>query len=117
VVPFAIGMADNIEDGDAINYAAQFYAAVANGSRSTPPICPVRRLSNSLVWTVRSCRLSPGLQMSIPQRSWSSPPTQHDRQARRESGNTTAEKPRAHNVVDDDDTTSHDDTCRPPSLR
>jgi hypothetical protein len=31
VVPFAIGMADSIEDGDAINYAAQFYAAVANG--------------------------------------------------------------------------------------
>lgn len=31
VVPFAIGMADSINDGDAINYAAQFYAAVANG--------------------------------------------------------------------------------------
>lgn len=31
VVPFAIGMADEIEDGDAITYAAQFYAAVANG--------------------------------------------------------------------------------------
>lgn len=31
VVPFAIGMADSIEDGDAINYAAQFYAAIANG--------------------------------------------------------------------------------------
>lgn len=31
VVPFAIGMADEIEDGDAIVYAAQFYAAVANG--------------------------------------------------------------------------------------
>lgn len=31
VVPFAIGIADSIEDGDAINYAAQFYAAVANG--------------------------------------------------------------------------------------
>ena len=31
VVPFAIGMADAIEDGDAITYAAQFYAAVANG--------------------------------------------------------------------------------------
>ncbi|GGK40316.1 hypothetical protein [Nocardia camponoti] len=31
VVPFAIGMADAIEDADAINYAAQFYAAVANG--------------------------------------------------------------------------------------
>lgn len=31
VAPFAIGMADNIDDGDAINYAAQFYAAVANG--------------------------------------------------------------------------------------
>lgn len=31
VVPFAIGMADSIEDGDAIVYAAQFYAAVANG--------------------------------------------------------------------------------------
>lgn len=31
VVPFAIGMADEIEDGDAINYAAQFYASVANG--------------------------------------------------------------------------------------
>lgn len=30
-VPFAIGMADSIEDGDAINYAAQFYAAIANG--------------------------------------------------------------------------------------
>lgn len=31
LVPFAIGMADSIEDGDAINYAAQFYAAIANG--------------------------------------------------------------------------------------
>lgn len=31
VVPLAIGMADSIDDGDAINYAAQFYAAVANG--------------------------------------------------------------------------------------
>ena len=31
VIPFAIGMADDIEDGDAINYAAQFYASVANG--------------------------------------------------------------------------------------
>ena len=31
VAPFAIGMADNIDDGDAINYAAQFYAAIANG--------------------------------------------------------------------------------------
>jgi hypothetical protein len=31
VTPFAIGMADSIDDGDAINYAAQFYAAIANG--------------------------------------------------------------------------------------
>lgn len=31
VVPFAIGMADTIGDGDAIIYAAQFYAATANG--------------------------------------------------------------------------------------
>lgn len=31
VAPFAIGMSDSIEDGDAINYAAQFYAAIANG--------------------------------------------------------------------------------------
>jgi hypothetical protein len=31
VAPFAIGMADSIADADAINYAAQFYAAVANG--------------------------------------------------------------------------------------
>lgn len=31
VARFAIGMADEIEDGDAISYAAQFYAAVANG--------------------------------------------------------------------------------------
>ncbi|WP_068929382.1 hypothetical protein [Planobispora rosea] len=31
VAPFAIGMSDEIEDGDAITYAAQFYAAVANG--------------------------------------------------------------------------------------
>lgn len=31
VAPFAIGMADSIEDDDAINYAAQFYAAIANG--------------------------------------------------------------------------------------
>ena len=31
VAPFAIGMADSIDDGDAISYAAQFYAAVANG--------------------------------------------------------------------------------------
>lgn len=30
-VPFAIGMADEIADGDAITYAAQFYASVANG--------------------------------------------------------------------------------------
>ncbi|MGV1005508.1 MAG: hypothetical protein ACOYEV_12255 [Candidatus Nanopelagicales bacterium] len=31
VVPFAIGMADEIDDSDAINYAAQFHASVANG--------------------------------------------------------------------------------------
>lgn len=31
VAPFAIGMANSIEDVDAINYAAQFYAAIANG--------------------------------------------------------------------------------------
>ncbi|TMR03393.1 hypothetical protein ETD83_10835 [Actinomadura soli] len=31
VTPFAIGMADEIQDGDAITYAAQFYAAMANG--------------------------------------------------------------------------------------
>ena len=31
VAPCAIGMADSIDDGDAINYAAQFYAAIANG--------------------------------------------------------------------------------------
>ncbi|HML51194.1 MAG TPA: hypothetical protein PKD84_07260 [Propionicimonas sp.] len=31
VAPFAIGMADTIEDADAITYSAQFYAAVANG--------------------------------------------------------------------------------------
>ncbi|WP_280300817.1 CHAT domain-containing protein [Nocardia abscessus] len=31
VVPFAIGMADEIDDGDAINYAAQFYASITNG--------------------------------------------------------------------------------------
>ncbi|UWF76683.1 MULTISPECIES: hypothetical protein [Microbacterium] len=31
VVPFAIGMADSIADGDAINYATQFYASIANG--------------------------------------------------------------------------------------
>lgn len=31
VAPFAIGMADSIDDGDAITYAARFYAAVNNG--------------------------------------------------------------------------------------
>ena len=31
IVPFAIGMADSIDDADAINYAARFYASVANG--------------------------------------------------------------------------------------
>lgn len=31
VSPFAIGMADSIEDADAINYAARFYASIANG--------------------------------------------------------------------------------------
>ena len=31
VVPFAIGMTEEIADGEAIVYAAQFYAAVANG--------------------------------------------------------------------------------------
>ena len=31
IVPFAIGMADKVGDADAINYAAQFYASVANG--------------------------------------------------------------------------------------
>jgi CHAT domain-containing protein len=30
-IPLAIGMSDEIDDGDAISYAAQFYAAVANG--------------------------------------------------------------------------------------
>ena len=32
VVPFAIGMADNIDDADAISYAAQFYAAIRQRS-------------------------------------------------------------------------------------
>ncbi|KPH21466.1 hypothetical protein AN948_01490 [Rhodococcus sp. ADH] len=31
VAPFAIGMADEIEDSDAITYAARFYASIANG--------------------------------------------------------------------------------------
>lgn len=31
VVPFAIGMSDSIDDTDAINYAARFYASIANG--------------------------------------------------------------------------------------
>ncbi|MBG6219092.1 hypothetical protein IWX75_003583 [Arthrobacter sp. CAN_A6] len=31
VTPFAIGMADSIDDVDAINYAARFYASIANG--------------------------------------------------------------------------------------
>lgn len=31
VVPFAIGMSDSVMDGDAITYAARFYANVANG--------------------------------------------------------------------------------------
>lgn len=31
IVPFAIGMSDSIDDGDAISYAAQFYASIANG--------------------------------------------------------------------------------------
>ena len=31
VTPFAIGMSAEIDDGDAITYAAQFYAALANG--------------------------------------------------------------------------------------
>ncbi|GAB1821048.1 hypothetical protein [Herbidospora sp. RD11066] len=31
VAPFAIGMSDEIEDGDAIAYAAQFYAAITDG--------------------------------------------------------------------------------------
>jgi hypothetical protein len=31
VAPFAIGMSDEISDGEAIVYASQFYAAVANG--------------------------------------------------------------------------------------
>jgi hypothetical protein len=31
VAPFAIGMAGEVDDADAITYAAQFYAAVANG--------------------------------------------------------------------------------------
>ncbi|AXK33483.1 hypothetical protein DVA86_13305 [Streptomyces armeniacus] len=30
-VPFAIGMSDTIDDGDAVNYAARFYATVAEG--------------------------------------------------------------------------------------
>ncbi|MGW2182922.1 hypothetical protein ACWCXX_33605 [Streptomyces sp. NPDC001732] len=30
-VPFAIGMSDTIDDGDAVSYAARFYAAVAEG--------------------------------------------------------------------------------------
>lgn len=31
VVPFAIGMSDSVMDGDAITYAARFYANIANG--------------------------------------------------------------------------------------
>lgn len=29
--PFAIGMSEEIDDGDAIAYAARFYASIANG--------------------------------------------------------------------------------------
>ncbi|MEJ2865981.1 hypothetical protein [Actinomycetospora flava] len=32
VVPFAIGMSDEVKDQDAIEYAARFYASIANGS-------------------------------------------------------------------------------------
>jgi hypothetical protein len=32
VVPFAIGMSDEVEDTDAIAYAAQFYAAITDGN-------------------------------------------------------------------------------------
>lgn len=31
VAPFAIGMSDSVMDGDAITYAARFYASIANG--------------------------------------------------------------------------------------
>ena len=31
LVPFAVGMTDAIGDGDAIIYAARFYASIANG--------------------------------------------------------------------------------------
>lgn len=33
IVPFAIGMTDSVQDGDAITYAARFYANVANARR------------------------------------------------------------------------------------
>ena len=32
VVPFALGMSDEVQDQDAIEYAARFYASIANGS-------------------------------------------------------------------------------------
>jgi hypothetical protein len=31
VVPFAIGMSDTVDDGDAIRYSARFYGAITNG--------------------------------------------------------------------------------------
>ena len=31
IVPFAIGMSDTVDDGDAIRYAARLYGAIANG--------------------------------------------------------------------------------------
>ncbi len=45
-IPLAIGMADEIDEGDAITYAAQFYAAVATSASRFVFSAPRRRLPN-----------------------------------------------------------------------
>jgi hypothetical protein len=41
--PLAIGMLDEIDDDDAIHYATQLYAAIANGQSVNAAHCPVKQ--------------------------------------------------------------------------
>ncbi|MGH8925314.1 MAG: CHAT domain-containing protein [Acidimicrobiia bacterium] len=68
VVPFAIGMANEIEDGDAINYAASSTHRSPMVSPSTPRTSQGRPPSNLQGLTARIYRPSLGPMMSTPSR-------------------------------------------------
>jgi hypothetical protein len=72
VTPFAIGMTEEIEDGDAITYATQFYAAVANGQSILAATMLERPCWPSRVCPVKTCQCWFAARVSMPAaRCWS----------------------------------------------